>query len=90
MVMLLRGKPLESVNETDLQALVVNEIAEGKSIEYKIMLPKNSDNDKKEFLADVSSFANASGGHLIYGIKEKGGVAIEITGIEINTSNTVQ
>lgn len=84
--MLLRGKPLESVNETDLQALVVNEIAEGKTIEYKSELPKNSNSDKKEFLADVSSFTNSSGGYLIYGIKEKGGVAKEITGIEITNS----
>jgi hypothetical protein len=31
-------------------------------------LPGNSDSDKKEFLADVSSFANANGGDLVYGI----------------------
>lgn len=84
--MLLRGKPLESVDETDLQALVDNEVAEGKSIEYKLELPKNSDGDKKEFLADLSSLANATGGHLIYGIKEKGGVAKEVTGLEISKS----
>lgn len=52
-------------------SLVTNQVREGKSLEYKQELPGNSDSDKKEFLADVSSFANAGGGHLIYGCKEK-------------------
>lgn len=56
--------------EEDLQALVDNSVLECKTIEYKQALPGNSDKEKKEFLADVSSFANASGGDLIYGIIE--------------------
>ncbi|MFQ5853848.1 MAG: helix-turn-helix domain-containing protein, partial [Candidatus Binatia bacterium] len=34
-------------------------------------LPGNSDNHKYEFLADVSSFANSSGGDILYGVREK-------------------
>ena len=34
-------------------------------------MPGNADKDKKEFLADVSSFANASGGDLVFGVEEK-------------------
>lgn len=79
--MSLGSKPLESIEERDLQSLVGNQVSEGKTIEYKQVLPSNSDSDKKEFLADVSSFANASGGHLIYGIKEKSGVAVDIPGL---------
>ncbi|MDI6759295.1 MAG: ATP-binding protein [Candidatus Brocadiaceae bacterium] len=52
-------------------------------IEYKQELPGNSDTDKKEFLADVSSFANASGGDLIYGIVEDKGIPIELKGLTI-------
>ncbi len=51
--------------------------------------PSNSDSDKKEFLYDVSSFANASGGHLIYGIKENAGVPIEICGLDIRDADAV-
>jgi len=40
------------------------------AIEYKEELPAGNDGAKKEFLGDVSSFANASGGDLIYGIRE--------------------
>ncbi len=54
--------------EEDLQVLVDNSVLESKTIEYKQSLPSNSESDKKEFLADVSSFANASGGDLIFGI----------------------
>lgn len=61
------NRPLDSVEESDLQELIDNQVPEGKTIEYKEALPGNSDGDKKEFLADVSSFANAAGGDLIFG-----------------------
>ena len=61
-------KDIEKITEADLQTLIDNSVMEGKTIEYKLALPGNSDSEKKEFLADVSSFANATGGDLIYGI----------------------
>lgn len=76
------NKPLETITETDLQSLVDNQVPEGKTIEYKESLPGNADSDKKEFLADVSSFANAAGGNLIYGIREDGGLPVEVAGLQ--------
>ena len=64
------GKSTDKITEKDLNALIDNSVREGKTIEYKQSLPSNSDKDKIEFLADVSSFANASGGDLIYGMIE--------------------
>ncbi len=64
-------KPLDQIKEEDIKNLIVNCAREQRTIEYKEGLPGGSDEDKREFLADVSSFANASGGDLIYGIKEK-------------------
>lgn len=78
------NKPLTSVEESDLQALVDNQVSEHKTFEYKEALPGNADGDKKEFLADVSSFANASGGDLIYGIREQSGVPVELSGLELS------
>jgi hypothetical protein len=75
-------KPLESITADDLYALKDNEVPEGKTIEYKRYLPGNLYEDKKGFLSDVSSFANASGGHIIYGILEEEGVPTEIFGLE--------
>lgn len=63
-------KALDQITEQDLQSLVNNSMPEGKTIEYKQDLIISADKEKKEFLADVSSFANASGGDLIYGIVE--------------------
>ncbi len=45
------------------------------------MLPGNSYDDKKEFLADFTSFANTVGGDLIYGIRAPNGVAEEVVGL---------
>ncbi|MHB8880427.1 MAG: AlbA family DNA-binding domain-containing protein [Thermodesulfovibrionales bacterium] len=64
------GKELTKIEEKDLQDLIDNVVLEGKTIEYKAVLPGNSDGDKKEFLADVSSFANAGGGDIIFGMTE--------------------
>jgi len=64
------SKDINQISEEDLQTLIDNKVSERKTIEYKQALPGNSDKEKKEFLADVSSFANASGGEIIYGIVE--------------------
>jgi len=77
------GKNIEQITEEDLQALVDNEVVERKRLEYKQSLPGNSDSNKKEFLADVSSFANASGGDIIFGIVEdkKTGIPKSLEGL---------
>lgn len=60
-----------SISKNDIEALIANGVQKGKTIEYKEKISINSDWDKKEFLADISSFANASGGDIIYGIRER-------------------
>ncbi|HOV98211.1 MAG TPA: ATP-binding protein [Bacteroidota bacterium] len=70
---------IDQITEEDLQALINNAISEGKTIEYKQSLPGNSDADKKEFVADISSFANASGGDLIFGILEDRDTGLPVT-----------
>jgi hypothetical protein len=82
-------KPIEQVVEADLRALIENQVSERKAIEYKQGLPGESDRDRREFLADVSSFANASGGHLVYGMKEEGGLPIEASGLDIDDADSL-
>ncbi len=79
----MMNKPLDKISLDDLSQLKVNAVTESKTIEYKKKLPTNSDGDRKEFLADISSFANASGGDLIFGITENGGVPQDIEGVDI-------
>jgi predicted HTH transcriptional regulator len=79
--MALIDKPLELITEQDLLDLISNQVREDKRIEFKVVLPSNSDKDKKEFLADVSSFANASGGDLIFGIEAQNGIPSKLVGL---------
>jgi hypothetical protein len=74
-------KSFEAISKADIDALVANAVPEVKTIEYKEGLPGNTDTDKKEFLKDASSFANASGGDIIYGMQEKRDAAGKPTGI---------
>ncbi len=74
-------KPIDQLTIEDIEALITNKVGESRYIEYKSELPGNTDSEKKEFLADVSSFANTAGGHLLYGLSEADGIATEIIGL---------
>ncbi len=88
--MVFNNKPLATIEERDLQRLIDNQVREGRAIDYKRTLPGGKDLEKKEFLADVSSFANASGGYLIFGMDEAEGVATEIKGLaDINVDKEI-
>ena len=69
-------KPIASISLSDLQALVADAVPEGKTLDYKQASPGPTDSDKKEFLADVSSFSNTAGGDLIFGIPENQGASV--------------
>lgn len=74
-------KAIEAITEGDLQSLISSGVLEGRTIEYKQVLPGTGDSEKKEFLADISSFANSAGGDLLYGIAASDGLPIELVGL---------
>nr|WP_290224223.1 ATP-binding protein [Trichocoleus desertorum] len=82
--MVFGNKPLDEINENDLQALVTDQVAEKKTIDYKKELHGGSDKDRKEFFYDVSSFANAAGGYLVFGVEESEGIPTNVCGLEID------
>lgn len=82
-------KPLAEISESDLIALVDNEVAEGRTIEYKRDLPADSREGRSEFMSDVLSFANSSGGDLIFGIAESSGVPIELEGVDVSDPDAI-
>jgi Putative DNA-binding domain len=71
----------EAIGEKDLQALVSNGVGEGTGIEFKEESYGRADSDIKEFLKDISSFANTFGGYLLIGMAEKEGIAANLKGI---------
>jgi hypothetical protein len=83
--MTLMSVPIDSITEDHLRSLIENQAMELRLIEYKQELPGKRPEDKREFLADVCSFANTAGGDLVYGMTEDGGMPRELPGFE--TSN---
>ena len=76
-------KSINNITEDDLLLLITNSVRESKKLDYKKELISNAREDKKEFLADISSFANALGGYIIFGIEEDGGIAKNLEGLRI-------
>ncbi|SYZ72114.1 putative transcriptional regulator containing an HTH domain and an uncharacterized domain shared with the mammalian protein Schlafen [Candidatus Zixiibacteriota bacterium] len=55
----------------EVEELVKNDTPESYLLEYKRELNIEADKEKKEFLADISAFANKFGGRIIFGVQEK-------------------
>src|SRR5882762_2903052 len=66
--MALTDIPLDKIHEERLLGLIAAQAAEGLYIDYKSETYGGNDDQRREFLADVSSFANASGGDLVIGM----------------------
>jgi Putative DNA-binding domain len=71
--------PLAQIDEARLQTLITAGAAESRTIDYKRASYGNAHADYSEFLADVSSFANTSGGDLVLGMDETNGIPTAIT-----------
>lgn len=77
----VRDIPLDQLEFSHFQALQADDVREGPHLDYKWELPTNwNDEAKREFLADVSSFANAGGGDIVWGVEEAKDANNENTG----------
>ena len=79
--MLFRGKRFEDLEFADIQRLVDNQVREDVRLDYKANLSVSSDGERKEFLADVSAFANTEGGAMIFGVPERRDASGRNTGL---------
>ena len=62
-------KRIDAISGDDLRTIVSEGVKEGRTLEFKESLPGRGDSDRKEFLADITSFANTSGGDIVYGMR---------------------
>lgn len=87
----LYNKSLDDLTEDDLLDLIRHPVQEGRAIDYKLQLPGNAESERRELRFDVSSFANADGGHMVFGMEEKNGVAAALPGLHgINPDAEIQ
>ena len=85
---------IDQITADEIKSLVENKVPEDKHLEYKREIEFSSDKNKKKVLADVCSFANSSGGVIIYGVgdeeddnKKNTGIP-KLTGLKINIDET--
>ena len=81
--------PIDAIDENSLQRLIDNQASEGRDLEFKRELPGGGDEASREFLADVTAFANAQGGDIIYGLEEHNGAAVDLPGLEVDDPDAV-
>lgn len=61
----------DALNEDALRRFVELQLEEGHFLDYKVALSGRSTKESyREFLKDITGFANASGGHLLIGVGE--------------------
>src|SRR3990172_9580263 len=77
--MQLTAQQVMALTEESLRKFLALSIPEGLYLDYKESLSGTSEKEtKREFLKDVTAFANAAGGHLFLGVKEPSdGLSVE-------------
>lgn len=82
---------LDRLEALDIERLLEEEAEESATLEYKQQLPSRGDDDRREFLYDISALANASGGYIVFGIADRRdeqnrptGIAERIIGLSVD------
>ncbi|MER9353737.1 ATP-binding protein [Mesorhizobium sp. M0514] len=75
-------RPLDQITLDEIEALVTFRRSESRTLDFKEALPAGDHKGVRDFLADVTAFANTDGGDIIIGVRDdKNGVAAEVVGI---------
>ena len=64
-------KPIDQITKEDIESLITAKVGERRTLDYKAQLNASNDAEKREFLSDVSSFANAADGDIVFGVSEE-------------------
>lgn len=70
--------PENEITVDMLRTLITSKIGEGQAIEFKRAIDVSDAKAKKNLSAEVASFANASGGDIVFGMEEKSGTASKL------------
>jgi hypothetical protein len=72
----------EEITEDHLRSLDASDVPESHRIDFKRDCYKQGDADTREFLKDISAFANLSGGHVVIGFDEKASPGSRLVGVQ--------
>ncbi|HEX7409478.1 MAG TPA: ATP-binding protein [Candidatus Binatia bacterium] len=68
--MYLTAEQVRKLDGPTLELFLRRKYPEGHHLDYKAQLSHPDQKAHREFLKDISAFANANGGHLLIGVKE--------------------
>lgn len=87
----LTSQQVLTLEEESLREFLSLKVPEGPYVDYKQALSGKDEKDtKREFLKDVTAFANAAGGQLFIGVKEpKDGLSVEDQIVGLENGDTV-
>ena len=88
--MALSNLNFDDLSEHNLLDQIQTGVPEGVLVDYKRDAYGRADADIREFLKDISSFANTAGGHLIVGMDETGGIPTAIKALTGNADHELQ
>jgi predicted HTH transcriptional regulator len=77
-------KAFKELTLAHIERLKEDGVSESHDIDFKSAPVGSSDKDRREFVADVTAFANAAGGDLVFGVATTDGVASSVPGINIS------
>lgn len=75
---------LDDLSYSRIEEFLAAGARESRTLEFKREPVGKRDQDKREFLADVSALANTAGGDLIFGIAEDKGEFVSLVGLQMD------
>jgi hypothetical protein len=87
--MSLSHLPLSAIDERVLKGLIDARAGEARDIDYKRDLYGDTEEDKAEWLADVSSFANTAGGDIVIGLEAKAGIPTRFVPLNVDLDKEI-
>ena len=84
----IRTKPFAEITADDARSLIVRQVREDRTIDFKQDLSLAKDGDRRELLKDVTAMANTGGGTLLYGAVEgesdESGQIVSLNGMQFS------
>ena len=76
---MILGKNFDDISGADIERLITSGASETTRLEFKSQTYGGKDDQRREFLKDVSAFANSLGGQMIIGMNATNGVAKSVS-----------